>query len=47
MEPRKVPIYLLQGLALLVGVVGVGIVSTKLIKKLKTNGHGRNSHNGS
>jgi glucose/arabinose dehydrogenase len=42
-KPRKVPIYLLQGLALLVGVVGVGIVSTKLIKKLRSNGNGKGS----
>jgi glucose/arabinose dehydrogenase len=40
-EPRKVPIYLLQGLAVLVGVVGAGIVSAKLIKKLRGNGNGR------
>jgi hypothetical protein len=39
-EPKKVPIYLLQGLALLVGVVGVGIISTKLIRKLRSNGNG-------
>jgi hypothetical protein len=28
-------------LALLVGVVGAGLVSAKLLKKLKHNGHGK------
>src|ERR1041385_1290021 len=40
-EPKKVPIYLLQGLALLVGVVGVGVISTKLIQKMRGNGNGK------
>jgi hypothetical protein len=46
-EPKRVPIYLLQGLAVLVGVIGVGVISTKLIKKLRANGDGKAAHNGS
>jgi glucose/arabinose dehydrogenase len=46
-EAKKVPIYLLQGLAIAVGAVGVGILSARLIKKLRSNGNGHHSHNGS
>ena len=40
--PVAVPIYLLQGLALLVGVIGLGIASTKLLRKIRENRNGRN-----
>jgi glucose/arabinose dehydrogenase len=33
-KPRQIPIYLLQGLALLLGLVGIGVLSAWLIKKL-------------
>jgi glucose/arabinose dehydrogenase len=38
-EPARVPIYLLQGLAAIAGVVGIGLLSARLIKKFRgTNG---------
>jgi glucose/arabinose dehydrogenase len=33
-EPKQVPLYLLQGLALLVGILGIGAVSVWLLKQL-------------
>ena len=33
--PTQVPLYLLQGLAILVGLIGIGILSAWLIKKLR------------
>ena len=37
-KPTEIPIYLLQGVALLGGAIAVGLVSAGLIKKLKGNG---------
>jgi glucose/arabinose dehydrogenase len=36
-KPTTVPVYFLQGLALLVGAVGIGIISTRLVKKLRSS----------
>jgi len=43
-EPVQVPLYLLQGLAIAAGVVGIGIASAWLLKKFRNgrNGNGMN-----
>lgn len=40
-KPTAVPVYLLQGLALLAGVVGGALISARLFGKLRGNGNGR------
>jgi hypothetical protein len=40
-KPMTVPVYLLQGLALVAGVVGGAILSAQLIKKFRGNGNRR------
>jgi glucose/arabinose dehydrogenase len=40
-QPTAVPVYLLQGLGLLAGIVGGALISARLIKKLRGNGHGK------
>jgi glucose/arabinose dehydrogenase len=40
-KPTTVPIYLLQGLALLAGIAAGALISGQLIKKLKVNHNGR------
>ena len=41
-QPMTVPVYLLQGLGLLVGVIGGSILSAQLIKRLRGNNNRRN-----
>jgi glucose/arabinose dehydrogenase len=36
-DPRRVPIYLIQGLAFLIGIIGAGIATVLLIKKMRGN----------
>jgi hypothetical protein len=36
-EPMTVPIYLLQGLGLLIGLVGGAVLSAKLLQRLRKN----------
>jgi glucose/arabinose dehydrogenase len=43
-NPTPVPIYLLQGLALLAGVVGIGLISARLLKKARGNSNGKGSN---
>jgi glucose/arabinose dehydrogenase len=43
-DPTSVPIYLLQGLALLAGIVGIGIISARLLKKARENSNGKDSY---
>jgi hypothetical protein len=40
-QPIPVPVYLLQGLGLLLGVIGGSILSARLIKRLRGNNHGK------
>jgi glucose/arabinose dehydrogenase len=40
-KPTTVPVYLLQGLGLLVGAVGAGIITARLLKKRGSNHNGR------
>lgn len=40
-KPTAVPIYLLQGLGFLIGLVGAGVISAKVISKLRGNHNGR------
>ena len=40
-KPTVVPVYLLQGLALLAGAVGVGILSARLLRRLRGKHNGR------
>ncbi len=40
-KPARVPIYLLQGIAILAGAVGAGVLSAKAIKKLRGDGDHR------
>lgn len=42
-QPTKVPIYPLQGLALLAGLIGLGVISVQLIKRLRGRSNGKNS----
>ncbi len=42
MEPAKpveIPIYLLQGIAVVAGAVGLALMSARLLKRLRRNGH--------
>jgi hypothetical protein len=43
-KPKEVPLYLLQGLAITAGVIGLGWVSARLMKKLTTRDHRGNHH---
>jgi hypothetical protein len=40
-KPVAVPVYLLQGLGLLLGAVGGAILSAKLIRKFRGNSNGK------
>ena len=40
-KPTTVPIYLLQGLGLLVGAIGAGLISARLLKKRSSHHNGR------
>ncbi len=40
-KPARIPIYLLQAAAALAGLVGVGVLSAKALKKLRSDGDHR------
>jgi len=40
-KPTAVPLYLLQGVGFLIGLVGAGIISARIIKKLNNNHNGK------
>jgi hypothetical protein len=40
-RPVELPIYLLQGIALLGGIVGLGLLTGKLLRRERRNGHRR------